>query len=117
MKGILAGLAALLLLVTAATGAHAVCVAGGRVPDTDTGACSGTPNIDTDGDDYGDPCDSDYNQDCVVGIEDFLFFRECYGPPGTQDPVCDHTADGTVGLPDFNIFYINFQLVYPDAGN
>ena len=82
---------------------------GDGIPDRDDN-CYEVENpdqCDTSQDGYGNACDADYNDDGVVGIPDFSWFRAhnflSAGAPGF-DPQVDFDCDGTVGVPDFNAF-------------
>jgi hypothetical protein len=52
---------------------------------------------------YGDACDTDYDNNGFVGLEDFNDLRTCFGneaSPGCEDIDCD--GSGFIGLEDFN---------------
>ena len=82
--------------------------------------CSERANVfqdDTDGDDCGNLCDADYNQDGIVGWADFGWFSRSFG---TNDEVHCH-RDGwipgcTVGFGDFGFFGANFQTTPGPSG-
>ena len=86
-------------------------IAGTPLPDTDSDgipdewdncvSTSNTDQCDTNTDGYGNVCDSDVNNDGVVGNPDFNTFRAEFGSAG---PDTDFNCDGVVGNPDFNIF-------------
>ena len=72
---------------------------------------------DTDGDDCGNICDADYNNDGSVGFGDFGYFTgQCFG---NDNPVCDHTepvGDGVIGFGDFGRFTSMFGSVPGPSG-
>jgi hypothetical protein len=71
--------------------------------DNCTDACNPGQD-DTDGDDCGNLCDADYDNDGRVGFSDFGIFSNCFG---TNNPLCDHTEpvdDGPIGFADFGFF-------------
>lgn len=50
--------------------------------------CMEAPNVaqdDTDGDDCGNACDADYNDDGVVGHPDFFEFAAVFGTVGNEE--------------------------------
>ena len=66
--------------------------------------CCLTPNPlqeDTDGDGYGNICDCDLDNDCVVGMSDYSSFCSAWQ---TSDPDADFDSDGIVGMSDYGIF-------------
>jgi len=60
---------------------------------------------DTDGDNFGNVCDPDLNNDGTVSTEDFSLFRAVFG---TSDPDADFNGDSTVSTEDFSIFRAYF---------
>ncbi len=68
-------------------------VANGTAPG---GTCSN--QIDSDDDGFGDPCDTDFNNDGVTAFSDFL---ELIAAVGTTNPVIDVDCDGVVAFADF----------------
>ena len=72
------------------------------VPDL-TDNCTLVANADqrdTDGDGFGNICDADLNNDCMVNARDFLIMRSRLG---TDDPDADLNADGRVNPADVMI--------------
>jgi glycerophosphoryl diester phosphodiesterase len=76
--------------------------------------CFDTANLgqcDTNQDGYGNACDADYNNDGLVGIADFGWFRNHHhrsvGDPDF-DPDLDSNCDDVIGLPDFNLLRSSF---------
>jgi hypothetical protein len=71
---------------------------------------------DTDKDDCGNICDTDYDQSGVTGFGGFGFFRECFG---TNNPLCNHTEPVTdvIGFGDFGFFTSNFGTVPGPSGS
>jgi hypothetical protein len=61
------------------------------------GACSAQQDGDVDG--YGNACDTDFNNDGGVGLDDV---NAILGASGTTDPEFDLNCDGGVGLDDVN---------------
>jgi hypothetical protein len=113
-----------LALLAAAPRAEAACVAGARSPagpcgpggDLCCGSLSpGAQLIDSDGDGFGNYCDGDFNQDCVVGNPDILIASQNFGAPACALPPAmkfdlDRPVPGPpdppdgipCGLPDLN---------------
>ena len=63
--------------------------------------------IDSNGDWYGNACDADYNNDGIVGTQDFLFFRQSFGATSTQanyNADVDCNGDNVIGTPDYLCF-------------
>ena len=60
---------------------------------------------DTDGDQYGNICDADFNQDLTTDLSDFSIFRGAFTTAGPDE---DLNGDGTVDLDDFSLFRIEF---------
>lgn len=56
---------------------------------------------DADGDGYGNACDADYNNDCIVNFLDLSLFGEAFT---STDPVIDLNDDGVVNFLDLAIF-------------
>lgn len=68
--------------------------------DTSVDNCTIAPNpdqTDTDGDGYGNACDADFNNDCIVNVSDIPILRDLYGQPDNQ---ADLTGDGFTNVPD-----------------
>ena len=92
----------------------------------DTGAdnCTGVANADQRDDDedgYGNACDEDVNQDCVIGGPDIspTFSRSFSLAPWhpKNDGAYDVTEDGVVGGPDLaQIFPRSFLAPGPSSG-
>ena len=117
MKELVACAAAFLAALAAAPTARADCreppaqPQGHRIepPPGNGDLCLGTALVDTtddDGDDYANPCDLDYDQDCEVDFFDSLVFRTCISiefgnvvAPGTS---CDFNSDGVINAADYN---------------
>jgi hypothetical protein len=70
--------------------------------------CTVIPNWcqrDTDGDNYGNICDADFNNDLIVNASDLARLKQCYF---TDDRDCDLNGDGIVNAPDL----ANFKTLY-----
>ena len=57
--------------------------------------------LDSDNDGFGNRCDADLNNDCIVDLVDFGIFRSLLF---TDTAIADIDGDGTVGLVDFGLF-------------
>ncbi|MFK8029875.1 MAG: proprotein convertase P-domain-containing protein [Gammaproteobacteria bacterium] len=100
-------------------------VAGPPVPDTDEDGvndeldnCTVIANstqIDTDGDGYGNSCDADFNNDCIVNFLDIASFaNEFLG----VNPLFDINSDGNVNFLDFSFVSQQFlQVPGPGQGS
>ena len=72
--------------------------------------CTAVANLeqeDFDGDGFGNVCDADFNNDCIVGVPDFGIFGAHFGGVVCDvdfAPTCDLNTDGVVGVPDFAAF-------------
>jgi hypothetical protein len=98
---------------------------GGPLPDFDgdgvsdvSDNCSDVSNaeqIDSDGDDCGNSCDTDYNDSGLVTFLDFSSFVAAFG---TLDLEKDHTLPmtGPVKFLDFSFFLANFGSVPGPSG-
>lgn len=110
--------ATLALLVFGVTPVFAGTVCGdsdGDTIDDCSDNCSDKVNPaqdDTDGDDCGNLCDADYDNNGSVGFGDFGAFTASFGGGDLQK---DHTepVSGPVGFGDFGFFTANFG---PPAG-
>jgi hypothetical protein len=75
--------------------------------------------IDTDGDNIGNACDCDLNQDNFCGGPDFTLFIGCFNQVTNGDPICeaaDMNGDNFVGGPDFTLFIGGFNAVPGPSG-
>ena len=75
---------------------------------------SNSDQHDSDGDNYGNMCDGDYNQDGAVGGPDWGIWAFNYGltvPPG--NPAVDHNGDLVIGGPDWGVFAVQYQQQFP----
>ncbi|MFK7888430.1 MAG: DUF4215 domain-containing protein [Gammaproteobacteria bacterium] len=57
--------------------------------------------LDTDGDGYGNRCDADFNDDCVVNAADLGIFRTLFFTPNSE---ADLDGNGITGIVDLGIF-------------
>ena len=60
--------------------------------------------LDTDGDDYGNACDCDFDQNGSCNIADFTFFREDYITAEDRGVGTDMDGNGAVSIGDFGLF-------------
>ncbi|MEO1574671.1 MAG: thrombospondin type 3 repeat-containing protein [Pseudomonadota bacterium] len=60
-------------------------------------AVANASQVDGDGDGYGNACDADFNNDCVVNVQDLGEMRLVFF---TADPVVDLNEDGVVNVVD-----------------
>lgn len=70
--------------------------------------CTVLPNpdqTDADGDGYGNLCDADFNNDCVVNVVDLGRLREVYF---STDPEADLNVDGIVNVVDLGLLRERF---------
>jgi hypothetical protein len=72
---------------------------------------------DTDGDECGNTCDADYDQNGTVGFPDFGIFMQCFS---TTNELCQHVepigGGRVVGFPDFGFFVANFGTIPGPSG-
>ncbi|MFK7889051.1 MAG: hypothetical protein AB8G16_19505 [Gammaproteobacteria bacterium] len=61
--------------------------------------------IDADGDNFGNACDGDLNNDCIVNVADLGLMRAVFF---TTDPVADLNADGMVNVLDLGLLRAAF---------
>ncbi len=104
------------LLAGGAPPAAAADTDGDGVPDPQDN-CLTKPNpgqTDSDGDGIGNACDADYNNDGVVGGDDFARLRGGYGASQGEsgfDPVLDCNDDGVID--DADVHLLRSQLGGP----
>ena len=70
-------------------------------------AVANLEQLDFDDDGFGNVCDADFNNDCIVGVPDFGIFGAHFGGVVCDvdfAPTCDLNTDGVVGVPDFAAF-------------
>ncbi|MFK8017176.1 MAG: ThuA domain-containing protein [Gammaproteobacteria bacterium] len=60
---------------------------------------------DTNGDGFGNICDQDLNNDCIVNAADLGIFRTVFF---SDDPDADFNGDGTVNVPDLGLMRVSF---------
>jgi len=112
------GVIAVILISTLATSAIADVDEDGVSDSEDN--CLEEPNAgqeDSDDDGFGNHCDGDLNNDCVVNGHDFIIFRGCIQMPGVgAHGVCliaDLNADHRVDNIDFQLFQELFEIGVP----
>ena len=81
-----------------------------------TDNCIGVQNsgqLDTDGDDFGNPCDCDFDQSLTCGIADFTIFRGDYILTVDRGVGTDMDCSGAVNIADFSLFRTGFVAAVP----
>jgi len=68
---------------------------------------------DTDGDDYGNLCDCDFNQTLTCNITDFNVFLPDFLATADSGIGTDMDSSGSVGIADFNLFLPGFVAGEP----
>jgi glucose/arabinose dehydrogenase len=68
---------------------------------------------DTDGDDYGNVCDCDFDQNLTCNISDFNVFLPDFVSTLDSGVGTDMDSNGTVGIADFNLFLPGFVAGEP----
>jgi len=113
------GVLSLMVSFLLAAGLPLVAMAGTPVMDTDNDGivdtldnCVTKPNAgalfcDTDGDGYGNACDSDLNNDGQTAGVDFTLFGQNFGSTGSPN-IADGNCDNQVLGLDFTFFGQNF---------
>ncbi len=61
--------------------------------------------IDADNDGFGNACDADLDNNCVINVGDLGLFRSVFF---TDDPVADFNGDGNVGIFDLGVMRSTF---------
>ena len=69
--------------------------------------------LDTDGDDYGNACDCDFDQNLTCSIADFSIFREDYIATADRGFGTDMDGNGAVSIADFSLFRTGYVAVVP----
>jgi hypothetical protein len=69
--------------------------------------------LDTDGDDYGNACDCDFNQSLTCNIDDFNTFLPDFQATVDCGVGTDMDASSNVGIADFNLFLPGFVTGEP----
>ena len=67
----------------------------------------GNVQLNSDGDEYGNLCDCDFDNDGACGQPDYDLFFACFGTeyePGTECEEYDMNGDGVVAQPDYSLF-------------
>lgn len=104
------------LLQTVNVGSTVVDTDGDGVAD-DVDNCQLVANpaqVDSNGDGYGNRCDADLNNDCIVNVVDLGALRSVFF---TTDPDADLNADGTVNVIDLGLLRsLFFQPPGPAQG-
>jgi hypothetical protein len=81
---------------------------GTLIPDA-----GGHSQLDTDGDDYGNVCDCDFDQNLTCNIADFSIFRVDFGDTFDSGVGTDMDGSGRVGIGDFGLFRDGFWAAVP----
>jgi hypothetical protein len=68
---------------------------------------------DTDGDNYGNACDCDFDQSLTCDIHDFSLFLPDFQSTVDSGGGCDMDSNGVVGIDDFNLFLPGFVAGEP----
>ena len=77
-------------------------------------AVANTGQVDSDGDGYGNACDADLNNDCIVNVIDLGIFRTLFFQPNNQG---DLNEDGITNVIDLGIFRtLFFGVPGPEPG-
>ncbi|MEL7448090.1 MAG: thrombospondin type 3 repeat-containing protein, partial [Pseudomonadota bacterium] len=63
-------------------------------------AVANADQFDADGDGFGNACDADFDQDCVVSFQDLATMRESFFG---ENPLTDLDSDGTTNFSDLGI--------------
>jgi hypothetical protein len=77
---------------------------------------SNKDQADSDGDGFGNRCDGDFNQDGLVGLQDYLMFDSVFDSQANDesyDAACDLNCDGFIDEDDFPLFQAVFTEVRP----
>jgi hypothetical protein len=76
-----------------------------------------TGQDDTDGDDCGNLCDCDYDQNGICGFNDFLLFAAAFGTTGDEEKCHVEPIPGcAVGFDDFLFFAGGFGGIPGPSG-
>jgi YD repeat-containing protein len=83
------------------------------VPDLEDNCinAANTDQRDTDGDNYGNACDGDLDNNGVANLSDFSLFRAVFGrtaPLSAAEENADFNGDGLINLSDFSLFRAQF---------
>lgn len=62
--------------------------------------------VDTNGDDYGNACDTDVNNDGITNFGDASVFIQTF--LGEYDPDCDFNSDGVINFGDVSTLIFGF---------
>lgn len=86
------------------------CLSDDNGPTQNIRSCDQDPQLDADGDGYGNACDTDFNNDGATGLDDRSAVLTCANDnacngtvPATFEEVYDVNCDGAVGLDDVSI--------------
>jgi uncharacterized repeat protein (TIGR01451 family) len=85
------------------------------VPDASDN-CIDVPNssqLDSDGDDYGNACDCDFDQNLACNISDFSVLREDYIATVDRGVGTDMDGNGAVNIADFSLFRAGYIVGVP----
>ena len=80
-------------------------------------ALAGPPSdFDTDGDDCGNLCDADYDQNGTTGFPDFGEFTAAFSSNDEEKCHFEPIPGCTVGFPDFGFFTAHFSAAPGPSG-
>jgi hypothetical protein len=74
---------------------------------------SNAGQLDTDGDQFGNACDCDFDQSGTCGIQDFNLFLPDFMSTADSGTGTDMDSSGGVGIADFNLFLPGFSQGTP----
>jgi hypothetical protein len=79
----------------------------------------GESQRDTDGDGFGNACDTDLNNDSIANFADLAIFQQAFAATEGDEAFetnADFDGDGTVGLDDYSVFQQSWLLAPGPSG-